>query len=54
MMTQGWTFKLVRDRLESGAPVDLNSIYAWRGGLNHYQPQIGRKTEPNLLVKDYC
>jgi len=27
MMTERYTFKLVQDRREYGAPVDLNSIY---------------------------
>ncbi|PCI01953.1 MAG: hypothetical protein COB76_00170 [Alphaproteobacteria bacterium] len=39
MMTENYTFKLVRDRVENGSPVDLNSIYAWKGGLKRY-PQV--------------
>lgn len=35
-MTENWTFKLVQDNLDNGAPVELNSIYAWPGGLKHY------------------
>jgi hypothetical protein len=36
-LTDNWTFKLVRDRIKDGAPVDLNAIYAWPGGANYYR-----------------
>jgi hypothetical protein len=53
MMTQNWTFKLVRDRQENGAPVDLNSIYAWRGGLDHYQMRLERPSISQALPKQF-
>jgi len=40
MMTERYTFKLVQDRKEYGSPVDLNSIYAWEGGLNNYNKKL--------------
>lgn len=39
-MTEHYTFKLVQDRKENGAPINLNSIYAWEGGLNNYSSII--------------
>tara|TARA_Y100001001_G_scaffold161756_1_gene186843 strand:- start:1380 stop:2117 length:738 start_codon:yes stop_codon:yes gene_type:complete len=45
-MTKDWTFKLVRDRRSNGAPVDLNSIYAWPGGTSFYE----RKLRPVAVV----
>ncbi len=36
-MTEKYTFKLVEDRPEYGAPISLNSIYAWPGGIQHYR-----------------
>lgn len=35
--TEDWTFKLVRDRVENGAPINANHIYAWPGGLKFYR-----------------
>lgn len=40
MMTADWTFKLVHERINRGQPVDLNSIYAWPGGLNAYRKKV--------------
>ncbi len=34
--TKEWTFKLVMDREELGAPVNANYIYAWPGGTDFY------------------
>lgn len=39
-MTDTWTFKLVQDKVEDGAPVDANFIYAWPGGTRFYEPRL--------------
>jgi hypothetical protein len=50
MMSQNWTFMLVRERFENNSPVDLNTVYAWRGGLNHYGPEkMEGRTVPDAI-----
>ena len=40
LMTETWTFKLVQDKVEDGAPVNANFIYAWPGGARFYRPKL--------------
>lgn len=47
-MTEDHTFKLVQDRPELGAPISLNSIYAWPGGLKAYREMALEAAEPQL------
>jgi len=47
-MTDNWTFKLVQDKIENGAPINLNAIYAWPGGANFYTPKLGQAEQPKL------
>lgn len=51
MMTENYTFKLVCDRIENGAPVDLNSIYAWKGGLKNYRRSVECKKDEKLTYR---
>jgi hypothetical protein len=39
-MNQKWTFLLVQDKRETGAPLDANYIYAWPGGRMYYKSRI--------------
>lgn len=51
-LTQSWTFKLVRDRVENGAPVDARYIYAWPGGTDFYRSrQLDVQSRPALTHK---
>ena len=38
-MTESWTFKLVQERRQDGAPVDVHFVYAWPGGKAFYQKE---------------
>ena len=49
-MTEDHTFKLVMDRPEYGAPISLNSIYAWPGGLKAYRKMALEMAEPQLAI----
>lgn len=49
-MNEDFTFKLVMDRPEYGAPISLNSIYAWPGGLKAYRKMALDMTEPQLAI----
>lgn len=48
-MTEDWTFKLVQDRPEFGAPISLNSIYAWPGGLKAYRDKFLERPTQTIL-----
>lgn len=50
-MTKDWTFKLVRDRKDNGAPVELNSIYAWPGGTFFYEKKLQPSPRVGALEK---
>ena len=49
-MTETWTFQLVQDKVQNGAPVNANFIYAWPGGKKFYMTYLA--SHPSAPVLD--